>query len=112
KVDSLLDIVGDENDGLVEIAPELQQPFLHLQLGLSIERAKRFVKQDHIGVEQERAQQRRPLSHAAGQGSWIKMLDSSKPISVKQRQCPLSRFAQRDILNLHAENDVVEHRAP
>ena len=92
QVDRLLDVVGDEHHGLLEVAPELHQPFLHLQLGLRIERAERLVEQDHVGVEQQRAQQRRALAHAARQRVGIEMLEAGEAVFLQQRQRALARL--------------------
>ncbi len=112
EVDRLFDVMGDEHHGLAEIAPQSQQPFLHLQLGLRIERAERLVQQDDVGVEQQRAQQRRALAHAAGERVRIEIFEAREPVALQQRQRALARRAQRHTLDLHAEDDVVEHGAP
>ena len=112
EIDRLLDIVGDEHHRLAEIGPQPQQPFLHLQLGLRIERAERLVEQNDVGVEQQRAQQGGALAHAAGQRVRIEIFEAGKPVAPQQRQRALARLAQRHALDLHAEDDVVEHGAP
>ena len=112
EIDRLLDVMGDEQHRLAEVAPQLHQPFLHLQLGLRIERAERLVQQNDVGVEQERAQQRRALAHAAGERARIEVLEPGKPVAPSSGSARSRAPAQRHALDLHAEDDVVEHGAP
>src|SRR5262252_4276419 len=112
EIDCFLDVMGDEQHGLAEVAPELHQPFLHLELGLGVERPERLIQQYDVGVEQQGAQQRGALAHAAGQRVRIEIFEAGQSVAMKQRQRALARRAQRHVLNLHAENGVVEYRAP
>jgi hypothetical protein len=61
----------------------LHQPFLHLQLGLSVERPERLVQQNDVGVEQQRAQQRRAGFAAAGVGTDSRCASSIRAISPR-----------------------------
>src|SRR3954452_9765709 len=40
------------------------------------------------------------------------MLEAGESVAMEQRQCPLARLAQRNALDFHAENGVVEHGSP
>ena len=63
--DRLVDVVGDEDHGLAQLAPDVQQPLLHEQAGLRVERAERLVEQQDVAREEHRADERRALAHAA-----------------------------------------------
>src|SRR5919201_2526130 len=67
EVHRLLDVVGDENDGLACTGPEAHYFFLHRLTGLRIERAERLVHQQHLGIEGQHARERHALLHAAGE---------------------------------------------
>ena len=62
----LLDRVRDQDDRLAGFLPQLQNKALHLFPGEGIQRAERFVHQDHIRIIGEAAGKRDTLLHAAG----------------------------------------------
>ena len=95
EINRLFHVVGDEHHRLAEIGPQPEQPFLHVELGLRVERAERLVEQDDIGIEQQRAQQRRALAHAAGQRGGIVVLEAAEAVAAKQRMGARARLAQR-----------------
>ena len=65
--DRLVEIVGDEDDGDVDLAPDFQQMRLHRAARLRIERAERLVHQQDARLIGERAHDRHALLHAARQ---------------------------------------------
>ncbi len=65
--DRLLDRVGDEQDRLVRPVEDAHQLFLHDDLGLRVQRGKRLVHEQDRTLHDQRAGQRHPLTHAAGQ---------------------------------------------
>ena len=58
QVDRLFEIVGDEDDGDVDLLPDLQEVALHLRARLGVERAERLVHQQNA----------RPVGECAGDG--------------------------------------------
>ena len=60
----LFDAVGDQDDGLSRLLPELEDQALHLLPGQGVERAQRFVHQDDLGLVGQASGQRHPLLHA------------------------------------------------
>src|SRR5215813_4363047 len=42
----------------------------------------------------------------------MKVFEAGESVPMQERQRPFARRAQRHVLNFHAENDVVEDRAP
>src|SRR5678815_1082927 len=52
-VDSLINIVGDEQHGSATILPQTQHFILHPHAGESVERAERFIEQENFGMINE-----------------------------------------------------------
>ena len=63
-------------------------------------------------VSNSSVQQRGALAHAAGQRVRVEIFEPGQSVAMKQRQRALARRPQRHVLNFHAEDGVVEHRAP
>ena len=61
----LVDVVGDEDHGLAQLAPDVEQPLLHEQARLGIESSERLVEQQDVAREEHRANERGALPHAA-----------------------------------------------
>ncbi len=59
------EVVADEDVGEVEVAPELGQQVEDLRLHGDIERAGRFVADDDLRLDDERAGNRHPLALSA-----------------------------------------------
>ena len=62
----LVQVVGDENDGLVQLALQVQQFVLHLPPNQRIQAAERFIHQQNVGVHHQSPGQPYPLLHPAG----------------------------------------------
>ena len=67
QIDRLEHRMGDEDDGLVQLAPQLEQIVVEPKARDLVERRERLVQQQNIRVGDERARQRDPHLHAAGQ---------------------------------------------
>ena len=67
QVDGLGDIMGDEHDGFLLAEEQIDQLALQFLAGKVIQRAKRLIHQNQIGVVAKCATKRDPLGHAAGQ---------------------------------------------
>src|SRR3990167_10543811 len=61
----LVEVVGDEHDGLVQGLLQLEQLVLHLGADQRVEGAEGFVHQDDIGVGRQGAGQAHALAHTA-----------------------------------------------
>ena len=59
--------MGDEDDGLLQIAPQREQIVVEAEARDLVERCERLVHQEDIRIGDERARQRHPHLHAAGQ---------------------------------------------
>ena len=62
----LLDAVGDEEEHLPRLPPQLEDQLLLLLARERVERAERLVHQHHFGIARERAREADALLHAAG----------------------------------------------
>src|SRR5467141_4061870 len=63
----LLDVVGDEDDGLARALPELDELLLHGFARLRIEGTEGLVHQQHLGIYRQHARKRHTLLHSARQ---------------------------------------------
>ena len=62
----LVQIMRDEHDGLVQLLLQFQQDGLHIRADQRVQRRKRFVHQQDIGIGGQRAGQPHTLLHPAG----------------------------------------------
>ena len=67
KKERLVKVVGDQDRRRGALAPRSQKVSLHHFAGLIVEAGERFVQQDDLGAESQRAKQSHPLTHAAAQ---------------------------------------------
>lgn len=66
EADSFCKIVGDEDDGFFCLTDHGSNIGGNGQPGLVIQRGKRLIEQQDIGLERHRADEGSPLAHAAG----------------------------------------------
>src|SRR5262249_36910107 len=67
KQHGLADAVGHEQHGFTIALPELEQHDVHVVAGDGVERAERLVHEQDARIGNERARERYPLAHAAGE---------------------------------------------
>ena len=86
--DRLLDVVGDEQHGLLLALPDAEQQLLHQRAGLVVERAERLVEQQDLGIVGERARDRGALLHAAGEllGTVVLEAAQADPVDATRRR--------------------------
>ena len=65
--DRLANAVGHEQHGLAVALPQLEQHDVHVVARDGVERAERLIHQEDAGIGDERAAERYPLPHAAGE---------------------------------------------
>ena len=75
----LVDIVGDEEHGLLVRAPDAGQLLLHDPAGLRIERAERLVHQQNRRIIGEDARDLQALAHAARKLAGMMVLEAFEP---------------------------------
>ena len=110
--DRLGDVVGHEHDRLAAEIPEPEQVLLQVQAGLRIERAERLVHQDDRRIVGERADQRGPLAHAAGQLMRIVVLEAGEADGADQHVRARPRLGVEPPLDVEREQHVLQRRAP
>ena len=63
----LIEVVGDEDDGLLQFPLQLDELFLHLATDQRVESGEGFVHEEDVGLGRKRAGQADALLHAAGE---------------------------------------------
>ena len=63
----LVEVVGDEDDGLLQLLLQFEQLLLHLATDKRVERAERLIHEQDVGVGRERPGDAHALLHPAGQ---------------------------------------------
>ena len=109
--DGLVEIVRDEDDGLLELALEVAQLRLHVAADQGVERAEGFVHEQDVGIRRERPREARPLLHAARQFVGILRLPALQTDEFDGLHRPLDPLLGRDLLDLEAEPDISEDGA-
>ncbi len=66
KLEALLDVVRDHEDGHAVVHPRLQDQFVHVGGDTRIERAEGFIEQQDLRLANHRLRDRQALLHAAG----------------------------------------------
>ena len=85
----LVEIVGDEQDGLAGAGVDVEQLGLHGLARLRVERAERLVHQQHLRVDGERARDADALLHAAGElmRAAVRRIAAGRPARDSARRC-------------------------
>src|SRR5690606_14658624 len=107
-------VVRDEQAGHVQFIMQAAQPAPQFLAHLGIQRAERFVEQQHARFHRQGASQRNPLALATRQGGRTAV---GQPVQLHQFQQPHDFFADPALVRplgarLHpqAESDVLEYR--
>ena len=104
--------MGDEDDGLVQLAPQIKQIVVEPKARDLVERRERLVQQQDIRVGDERARQRDPHLHAAGQFTGICIGKFGKAY-LRQRllDAPVG-VGRRCVRKLQGQAHVLAHACP
>ena len=108
----LFDAVGDEQHGLAVTLPDRQQIVLQARARMGVERAEWFVHQQDARLVGERARDRDPLLHAAGELLGIEVLVAGEMHHGEELAHARLRLRLRDALLFEPVHDVAEHRLP
>jgi hypothetical protein len=108
----LADAVGHEHDGLPGLLPDMQQLQVHFLARERVERAKRLVHQDELGIVDERARDGGALLHAAGELIRILFLAAPEPDQGKELARAGTARAHGKPQDLGREQDIVDHASP
>ena len=113
EVDRLLHRVCHEQHRRLYLPPELDEQVLHVEPGGGIEGPEGLVHQDDAGPEYERAGDRHPLPHAAGEFMRIlrRVANRIEPHSLDPLAALGLPLPPRHAPALQPEDHVVEHRA-
>ena len=107
----LVQVVGDEDDGLVEPGLQLQQVILHLAAYQRIQCREGFVHQQDLGIGGQRAGQPHPLLHPAGELMRILVLEARQPHLVQPVTGLFLTLGARHLLHGQSIGGVVQHGA-
>src|SRR6266480_2484919 len=108
----LLDVVGDEDDGLARALPELDQLLLHGLARLRVEGAEGLVHQQHLGIERQHARKRHALLHPARQLGGIVVAELAQVHHLQVLADGGVDLRAWRALGLEAPGDVASHGAP
>lgn len=106
--DGLVEVVGDEDDGLLELALEVAQLRLHVAADQGVEGAEGLVHEQDVGIGGQRPREARPLLHAARQFMGILRLPALQANEFDGLHRPLGPLLGRELLDLEAEPDIAE----
>ena len=105
-------VMRDEHHRLAGAAPDGEQFFLHDPPRLCVQRTERLVHQQNIGINRQRAGNRRALLHAAGELGGKRLLEASQMHQIDVMLRPLLGLAAFDALLFQAITHVFDHRLP
>ena len=109
QADRLVEVVGDEDDGLVQQRLQAQELVLHLAADQRIERRERLVEEPEFRLDGERAGDADALLLAAGQLARVVVLAALQADQLDDLARPRSRVAAVDALDFQRKGDVAEH---
>ena len=107
----LLEIVGDEDDGLVQQFLQAHELVLHLPADQRIERREGLVQEPDVGLGGERARDADALLLSAGQFARIVMLASLEADQAYYLDRARLTLRAADTLDLQRQRHVAEHGA-
>ena len=107
----LVQIVGDEDDGLVQFRLQSQQLVLHFMADERIQGGERLVHQQDLGVRGQRAGQTHALLHAAGKLVGILGLETGQADLLQPVARALVALGPAHALHRQPVGGVVQHRA-
>ncbi|MNL24869.1 hypothetical protein D3C87_1463200 [compost metagenome] len=107
----LVEIVGDEHHGLLQLLLQIEQHGLHIDTDQRIKRRIGLVHQQNIGVIGKRAGKAHTLLHAAGKLVRIIILIPLQADTIQPITAFLLALLARHALNIEAVNAVFQHGA-
>ena len=101
QIDRLEHRMGDEHHGLAQLSPQRQEIAVEPEAGDLVERRERLVHQQHLRLGDQRARDRHPHLHAAGQFARIGLreigeADARSAASMRPALRPRRRRASRN----------------
>src|SRR5688572_12899928 len=108
----LLDVVGDEHDGLARALPDARHFLLHGLARLRVERAEGLVHQQHLRIERQHARERRALLHAAGDLGRIVVAEFRQAHDLQVTRYRFFNPSFFIALGFQPPGDIPRHRLP
>ena len=108
----LVHVVGDEHHGLRRLREDDGNLALQLLPGDGVERAKRLIEQQHVGIKRERPGEADALLHAAGQFVRIVADEALEPDEPHEALGALLDLRGRQLRHLQPEGDVAGDGQP
>jgi hypothetical protein len=112
EADGLAHVMGDEEDRLARVGPELLQFGMEDVSGLGVQRPERLIHQQHLGIGCQGPGQSDPLLHPAREFVDVGSGEPSQVHQLEVVQGNLPALAAGDLLLLQTELDVVENVEP
>jgi len=110
--DCLVQVVRDEEHGLALRHPEVKHLVFHQLARLDVQRRKRFVHQDDVGVADQGLRQHGALAHAAGHLVRIAVAKVAQTHTFEPRVAACACFVLRHAGKFQPSGDVVQGAAP
>ena len=108
--DGLVEIVGDEHDGLLELLLQLAQFRLHIAADQRIEGAERLVHEQDIGVGGQGPGEAGALLHAARELVGVLGVPAFQPDELDRLHGTLGALREGHLLDFEAEADIPQDR--
>ena len=102
-------IVGDEHNGFTQPLLQIEQLLLQFGANQRIERGKRLVHQQNIGVGRQRAREADALAHAAGERIGIAFFMAAQAHFVEPIACLLVLRGHRQATHAQGVFGVLQH---
>src|SRR3990170_6266661 len=110
--DRLDQVVGHEDDRLPGALPEAKEFVLQDNARLRVQRPKRLVHQDDVGLVDERAGEGGAVAHPAGQLVGIVVLEAAQPDALDESLRAGPALSRADAPELEGDLDVLEQGPP
>ncbi len=110
--DGFLQIMGNEDHGLLVLQPQIQQLLLQHNPRLRIKRTKRLIHDDQPRIERQRTYDIAPLTHPARKLMRIAVFKSGKPNYLQQFFASFSAFRFRHSPYFKRKFNILPQGAP
>ncbi len=112
KKDGFGDRVCDHDHGFAIAIPDAEEFERHALTGDGVERAERFVKQQHVGAVDKSAGDGDALFHAAGEIARARVVESGQADEFDQIVGAAQGFVFGNVLQFERQGDVLQDGAP
>lgn len=108
----LLDVVGDEDNGLFLLLPDVDEVGAHFQAGDEVERPERFVHVKDFGLGRQGSGDFDALAHAAGQFVGVAVSKTGQPQFFNKVIGACMAFLLAYPLHFQPKGHILQHRHP